>query len=75
MSEMQTGRRKATKMGDTGSHGKGYVLVALMGAVGGGLVVALVTKAIPKIMSNMMSGMMRNVMAQMGEAGCDPAEM
>jgi hypothetical protein len=26
-------------------------------------------------MSQMMSGMMQNMMAQMGEGGCDPAEM
>jgi outer membrane lipoprotein SlyB len=50
-------------MGDTHSRGRGYVLTALLGAIGGGLVVALVTRAIPKMMS------------QMGEAGCDPAEM
>ena len=62
-------------MGDTESRGKGYVLAALLGAIGGGLVIALGTRAIPKMMSNMMSGMMRNMMSQMGEDGCDPAEM
>jgi outer membrane lipoprotein SlyB len=71
----QPGRRKGTKMGDTHSRGKGYVLAALLGAIGGGLVVALVTRAIPKMMSQMMSVMMQNMMSQMGEAGCDPAEM
>jgi CheY-specific phosphatase CheX len=47
----------------------------LLGAIGGGLVVAVATKAIPKMMSQMMAGMMQNMMAQMGEAGCDPGEM
>ena len=62
-------------MGDTGSRGKSYVLAALLGAIGGGLVVALGTRAIPKMMSNMMSGMMQNMMSRMSEGGCDPAEM
>jgi len=62
-------------MHNVGSHRRGYVLAALLGAMGGGLVVALGTRAIPQMMSRMMSGMMRNMMAQMGEGGCDPAEM
>ena len=49
----------------------GYVLAAAMGAIGGGLFVALATKAIP----NMMSKMMQNMMARMGENGFSPAEM
>ena len=48
-----------------------YALVAGIGAVAGGIAVALATKAIPK----MMSQAMRSMMAQMSEAGCDPAEM
>ena len=52
-----------------------YLLAAFVGAVGGGFVVAAATRAIPKMMSQMMSGMMRNMMSQMGEGGCDPAEM
>ena len=52
-----------------------YVLVAILGAIGGGLLVALATRAIPKIMSKMMSGMMQNMMGQMKESGCNPAEM
>jgi hypothetical protein len=58
-------------MRNTSSRNKGYVLAALLGAIGGGLIVALATRAIPK----MMSGMMQNMMAQMGEDGCNPAEM
>lgn len=53
------------------SDRKKYLLAASLGALGGGVFVALATRAIPR----MMSGMMRNMMAQMGEAGCDPAEM
>jgi hypothetical protein len=49
----------------------GYVLAVLLGAVGGGLIVAFATKAIPK----MMAGMMQNMMAHMAESGGDPSEM
>ena len=54
---------------------RGYGVATLLGAVGGGLLVALATKAIPKIMSQMMSGMMKTMMAQMKTRGCNPAEM
>lgn len=49
----------------------GYLLAAALGAIGGGIAVAIVTQALPK----MMKGIMRNMMAQMREGGCDPAEM
>jgi hypothetical protein len=52
-----------------------YVLAAILGAIGGGLLVALATKAIPKMMSGMMSGMMQNMMGQMRKSGFNPAEM
>ncbi len=58
-------------MANTDSHARGYVLAAALGALGGGLVVALSTNAFPK----MMSRMMQNMMAHMGEAGFNPAEM
>ena len=51
------------------------ILAAFLGAVGGGLFVAVATRAVPKMMYQMMSGMMQNMMSQMGEGGCDPAEM
>ena len=51
------------------------LLAAAIGAIGGGLVVALATRAIPRIMSQAMSGMMQHMMGQTGEGGCDPAEM
>ena len=54
---------------------KGYLLAAGLGAVGGGLLVALVAKAIPRMMSEMMSGMMENMMSQMGNGECDPVEI
>ena len=54
---------------------KGYLLVAALGALGGGVAVAIATRAVPKMMSQMMSGMMRNMMGQIGTGGCDPAEM
>ncbi len=52
-----------------------YLFAAAIGAIGGGVLVAVVTKAMPKMMTQMMSGMMRNMMSQMGATGCDPAEM
>ena len=58
-------------MDEKGSHSKGYIFAVFLGAIGGGAVVALATKALPK----MMSGMMRNMMARMGEGGCDPAKI
>ncbi len=58
MSEIDTNRRS-------------YILAALAGAIGGGLIVAFATKAIPK----MMSEIMRNMISNMRDGGCDPAEM
>ena len=62
-------------MKDFVSSYRGYIIATILGAVGGGLIVALVTKAVPKIMSQMMASMMQNMMAQMKEEGCNPAEM
>ncbi len=58
-------------MRTTDSPNKGYVLAALLGAIGGGIIVMLATKAIPE----MMAGMQQKMMAQMGEGGCDPKQM
>lgn len=58
-------------MSKTDSNARGYALAALMGAIGGGLVVALATNAIPKVLSRVMQTMM----VQMREAGFNPAEM
>jgi hypothetical protein len=52
-----------------------YFLAAGLGAVGGGILIAMATKAIPKMMGRMMAGMMDTLMAQMGEGECDPAEI
>ena len=65
-------------MYNTGSSSRGYVLAAVLGAIGGGLVVALATKAIPKVMSHLMQNMgahMQGMMAQMRESGSGPLEM
>jgi len=57
------------------SRNKGYIIAAVLGIIGGGLIVTVATKAIPKIMSQMMGRMMQNMMARMEERGCNPAEM
>ena len=62
-------------MHDTDSPNKGYVLAVLLGAIGGGVIVALVTRAIPKMMSRIMAGMMQTMMSRMREGGCNPAEI
>ena len=51
------------------------LLVVGIGAIVGGILVALTTKALPKIASRMMAGMMGEMMATMGEQGCSPAEI
>ena len=61
-------------MHNRGFH-KGYVVAVVLGAAAGGLVVAYASKAFPRMMVRRMSHMMRDRMAQMGESGCDPAEM
>ncbi len=62
-------------MYDKNLRNRGYVIAALLGAIGGGIIVALATRAIPKMMSQMMAQMMPKMMAQMGEGDCGPAEM
>jgi hypothetical protein len=44
-------------MDKTGSHKGGYVLAAVLGAIGGGVLVTLGTNAIPRMMQNMMARM------------------
>jgi hypothetical protein len=50
----------------------GYLVAAAVGAIGGGLVVAITTKAVPRIMAGMMKQMMPAMMNQMKECGCSP---
>jgi hypothetical protein len=69
------GSREIRTMNDRESHRRRTLLAALVGAVAGGLVVAVATRAIPRVMSRVMSDMMQNMMSQIGEDGCDPAEM
>ena len=52
-------------------HTGGYLLVAALGVFVGGALVLAVGKVLPK----MMSGMMRRMMTQMGDEGCNPAEI
>ena len=56
-----------------------YLVVLILGAVAGGLIVAVATKAIPKIMSGLMEQMMsempQKMRAYMQAEGIDPAEM
>jgi hypothetical protein len=53
------------------NHRRGYILAGLLGAVGGGLIILLGTNALPK----MFSKMMQNMMSNMGNGECSPAEM
>jgi len=62
--ERKTMQRKQTQY-------SGYILAAGLGAVGGGLILAVATKAIPKMISQMMAGMM----AQMAAGDCTPADI
>ncbi len=60
---------------DARSQRTGYALALLLGALGGGLFVALATRAVPNMMGRMMSGMTPNMMDQMNEGGGNPSEM
>ena len=48
-----------------------YVFVAVVSAIGGGLIVAIMTEAIPKMITRMMGEMISN----MKENGCNPTEI
>lgn len=50
---------------------RGYLVAAILGALGGGLLALVATRAIPKAMSRMM----RSMMEEMRRSGCDPADM
>ena len=52
-----------------------YLISALLGAIGGGILVLIATRAIPTMMANMMSAMMGKMMSQMGAGGCNPQAM
>lgn len=51
-----------------------YVLAGLVGAAAGGAIVALSTRAIPKLVSE-MEAKCKQMMAGMGETGCDAGAM
>lgn len=58
-------------MSDGGCNLRKYMVATAIGAVGGGLLVALASRALPK----MMAGMMHSMMAKIGGEGCSPAEL
>ena len=62
-------------MRGTNSENLRYVIVALLGVLAGGFLVAIATRAVPRMMSEMMAGMMQNMMASAGEGGCEPADI
>ena len=61
-------------MNKPGANVPGYLMAAMLGAIGGGLFVAVATRAIPKMMSKMMPEMMKNMREQMKESGCSPEQ-
>ncbi len=58
---------------------RGYILVAVVSALGGGNAVAVVTKAIPRLVSQIMAEMMGKMphlmLDHMKSEGFDPAQM
>jgi hypothetical protein len=62
-------------MNDASLYHRRYLLAAGLGAMAGGVLVAVATRAIPGMMSHMMSNMMQNMMARLEARGCDPAQM
>ena len=50
---------------------RGYILAAVIGALGGSIFVVLVTRAIPRLMPQIMAEMM----SKMKREGFDPAAM
>jgi hypothetical protein len=56
-------------MAKTASPTAGYLMVAGLGVLAGGLLVGLVARAIPRAMSRAMNGMMRQMMECGGESG------
>ncbi len=62
-------------MKKTNSQTGRYLISALLGAVGGGLLVMVATRALPTMLANFMAGMMRNMMSHMETGGWNPKEM
>jgi hypothetical protein len=56
-------------MVNVASPNRRYAAVAGLGALAGGLFVAVATKAIPRMLSCVGEGMMEQMMACMGEGG------
>jgi len=51
-----------------------YLIAAGIGAVAGGILVAVTTNTIPKMIEAISDTMMGKMMARMGEEGCTPEE-
>jgi hypothetical protein len=47
----------------------------ILGALAGGVVLALAARMVPEIMSRVKSGMMQNMMSRMKECGCPPSDI
>jgi hypothetical protein len=66
-------------MNDSTPNLRNYLLAGALGALCGGVLVALATRSIPKMMSGMMSEMMAKMppmmMARMKAEGFNPSEM
>ncbi len=62
-------------MKKTFTRNRPYLLSALLGAIGGGVIVIIATRAIPTMISSILSGMMKNMMSHIEASGCNPKEM
>jgi hypothetical protein len=51
------------------------VLVAVLGAMGGGLAVTLATRAIPRLVDHTVSKVVQGMSDLIGEEGCSPADI
>ena len=65
--EMVRSGREGGFMAEVVSPTRGYIVAAGLGALAGGLLVAVTARVLPRVMSRAMAGMMREMMGRVGE--------